>query len=196
MNVCICGWYYHKPFIGAMNSPPPFRHNIWVVGHRDGDAGKLQKVIIKNMGLEFHAYDHFLKNIWAGGDTLFIHDDTEFKFTAWDKVELLPQLFDQVFIHENGIAELALGFAHGRAFFCSDRFLTRLSNDGGFWCDDENPEIDYEISTQEKTHNRGIRSFLHYTQKLKANTGWPVCQVVNIPEIRNGRRGEFLNFKR
>lgn len=195
MNVCICGWYYHKPFIKVMNQSMTLMNDIIVIGHTDGDAGNLQKIIIPNVGLEFGAYDFYLKNIWQGGDTLFIHDDTEFEFTAWNKVNLLPQLFDQVFIHENGIAELANGFAHGRAFFCSNRFLKRLKTDDGFWYAKEQIVIENEISKNEKEHNRGIKSFLCYCLKIKAETGWAVAQVVNIPEIKTGWRGRYLNFK-
>lgn len=195
MNICICGWYYNNDFIDMMSASLPLMHNIIVIGHRDGDSGNLQKIIIPNIGLEFGAYDFYLKNVWSGGDTLFLHDDTEFDFPAWNKVNLLPQLFDQVFIHENGIAELANGFAHGRAFFCSERFLKRLGKDGGFWYSREPVEIENEISKEEKPHNKGIKAFLEYCLKIKAKTGWAVAQVANIPEIRTGWRGRFLNFK-
>lgn len=195
MNVCVCGWYYYKPFIEVMNQSTLLMNDIIIIGHKDGDAGDLQKIIIPNIGLEFGAYDFYLKNIWQGGDTLFIHDDNEFDFTAWNKLNLLPQLFDQVFIHENGIAELANGFAHGRAFFCSNRFLNIIKRGGGFWYDTESVEIEIEISKKEKPHNRGIKAFLDCCLKIKAATGWAVAQVVNIPEIKTGWRGQFLNFK-
>jgi hypothetical protein len=195
MNVCICGWYYNKGFIDVMNRSLSLMHDIFIIGHRDGDAGNIQKVIIQNVGLEFGAYDFYLKNIWGGGDVIFIHDDTEFDFTAWNKINLLGLFFDQVFIHENGIAELANGFAHGRALFCSERFLTRLLKDDGFWYAKGQVVIENEISKEEKEHNRGIKSFLNYCMKIKAETGLAVAQVVNIPEIRTGWRGQFLNFK-
>ena len=140
-----------------MESSLPLMNDIFIVGHRDGYSGNLQKIIIPNVGLEFGAYDFYLKNIWGGGDVLFLHDDTEFDFPAWNKVNILTQLFDQVFIHENGRAELANGFAHGRAFFCSERFLRRLKNDGGFWYDTEPVKIENEISKKEKLLSSWLR---------------------------------------
>ena len=91
MDIVVCGWYYHKPFylelLKIKNKYP-----VTVVAHRSVDTHVLQTVEVDNIGLEFGAYDYYLKRLWVEPiDVVFMHDDTNIKPGLFEEIEKVVQ---------------------------------------------------------------------------------------------------------
>jgi len=157
-SICIAGWSFKKD-IYKLCSP----YNTYVVCHRPGNTYGLPSTVITNVGLEFHKYDFYLKNIWDGeSGVFFFQDDMSFDGDPNEIQNMYDLLtnknhpkhmtrMDQVFIHGNTERKFLVG--NGRAFFCTKKVLTNLlkpryfgdrSYDDkeytGFWWD-SNPDI-------------------------------------------------------
>lgn len=136
MEICIAGWYFDKKFLGVMDFiNRETKHSVYIISHlpanNNGDVGSLIVESIPNVGLEFGCYDYYLKNVWNGSnDVLFIHDDTNIKDpVVFDSIADLG--VDCAYIFRDSAEEKANGGKHGRAIFCSKRFLDFLI---GFEC--------------------------------------------------------------
>ena len=187
MNVCVAGWYFHKPFVEAMDALGPF---VFWVCHKHPPMALENSTVIRNLGLEFGCYDWYLKNQWKGGRVLFTHDDNLITQEALNAIEGIQQ--DQVFLFSSEAEAEANGRAHGRAFVCSEKFLQRLKDDGGFWYN-EAPETSLVIpatsATEPNYHNTGILTFLSYLKSLPAE--FTVNQVAVVPGLKTGYRGRL-----
>lgn len=120
MRICVAGWHGNKMFYDFLEMVP---YGVTVINHKeDNDCLSLLKVNVPNIGLEFGCYDYYLKNIWKGGNVLFIHDDTDIKSPG-----VLDSIFklkhDCAYLFRDKAEEKANGGKHGRAIYCSDRFL-------------------------------------------------------------------------
>lgn len=162
MNICIAGWYFHKPFLKTIKESG---YPWFIVAHRGNRDLNGNSAVIPNRGLEFGCYQWFLQNKWEGGNTFFVHDDNEITSNALKIIEGLP--FDQCFLF-NSVEELFWNArVHGRAFVCSDRFLRRLKDDGGFWYDEENTGNNgITKAGSPNDHNLGIIRFKRYLGRL------------------------------
>ncbi len=110
-------------------------HAYWpvlIVAHRSPPNGDkyFPSVETPNVGLEFGAYDFFLKNHWdKESSVLFMHDDVEASFEAFAAIEDACFHFDQAFIFADEEEEKRNysmsygGGVHGRGVYCSSRFL-------------------------------------------------------------------------
>jgi hypothetical protein len=147
-------------------------------------------VTTRYVGLEFGAYNEFLQNHWISGPVLVIHDDSTITQEALDEVATITQ--DQVFLFPSLEDAKANGNAHGRAFFCSERLLARLKEDGGFWYN-EAPETSLAIpatsAIEPNYHNTGIQTFLAYLKSLKPD--YDVCNVGVLKGLKTGYRGRL-----
>jgi hypothetical protein len=119
MKVCVTGWYYNKPFLEVLSK---VKYPVTIVGNRDNPAIKnFNHVLRDNTGLEFGAYDHYIKNCYDGNDSvLFIHDDVECTLDSFKDIAGLDHCnIDQAYINfdEGG---------HGRAIYCSSRLIKHL----------------------------------------------------------------------
>jgi hypothetical protein len=76
MQICICGWYFNEQLLGVMESINE-KYPVAIIANRDKlpDKYNFNYHVRENKGLEYGAYDYFLKNEWTGGDVLFCHDD-------------------------------------------------------------------------------------------------------------------------
>jgi hypothetical protein len=150
----------------------------------------MQCEFIRNVGLEFGCYDWYLKNKWVGGPVLFLHDDNEITQEALDAIATIQQ--DQVFLFASEAEAEANGKAHGRAMFCSERFLNRLKTDSGFWYD-EGPITSVAIpatSAEEPNyHNAGIQTFVAYLKSLPKE--FSVNRVGILKGLKTGYRGRL-----
>lgn len=96
MKCVVCGWYFlTNPKIledlKRLNETYP----VFIVSHQtSGEANDVLKAsgldysIIPNIGLEFGAYDFFIKVKWDQvSNVLFMHDDIEIKdFAEFDRI--------------------------------------------------------------------------------------------------------------
>lgn len=187
LSICICGWYFHEPFLKRLHA---FSYPVHIVAHREGNCCAWPNTLIPNEGLEFGAYDYYIKNIWdSSSNVLFMHDDSEIEDGALEKVQALDDCVDQAFIYTDGKEELQNDGGHGRVLYASKKFLDTLLLNDGFWYDKGNTgQIDPESKSGAK-HNMAIYNFIALCRNIKHLTGWPVGMIIHIPEIKNGRRG-------
>jgi hypothetical protein len=201
-GICLAGWYFHGPLITTLKRLAE-EYPCFIVAHRDfagftGGPSKLEKMeigsrVIPNVGLEWGCYDYYLKNIWNGGSVLFMHDDSEITEEALAAIASIK--FDQCYLFTTQEDAKINGYAHGRAMFCSHKFLTRLLADGGFWYDEGNKgSIGPTLANSPNVHNAGIQMFRSYLNSL---TGDPkallkVGQVGIVAGLNTGYRGTIV----
>jgi len=190
MNICVAGWYFHEPLIGTLLGS---KYLSCIVAHRALPGTELRGLdfeVIPNVGLEFGCYDWFLKNKWGSGPVLFLHDDAELSESALDAIAGMT--VDQAFLFSSEADALANGKAHGRAMFCSDKFLTRLKADGGFWYSEEpcnGKPIPATLANVPDYHNVGIQVFRAYLESLPKE--FTVNRVAIVPGLKTGYRGRL-----
>ena len=67
MKICVVGWYLYEPFYLQLKKVHQ-NYPVMVVSHqKDKSYYGLPHVEIPNIGLEFGAYDYYLKNLWDDG---------------------------------------------------------------------------------------------------------------------------------
>lgn len=130
MKICVCGWYYYDEFYKSLGEIRD-KYDVTIIAHNDNkdklDTYGIPYIIKENVGLEFGAYDYYLKNVWdRESSVLFIHDDAAIKdLIAFDKVaELDSQGIDQAYIFKSEAEQVNNGGKHGRAIFISKKLLT------------------------------------------------------------------------
>ena len=216
MKICVLGWYYDKTFLKVLESIH-HKYPIHIVGHRPNDYSWLRCTVIDNVGLEFGGYDYYLKNIWDGNDSVFFtHDDTLVTdVSVFDKIATIDKDFS--FIFYNSRESLSCMGAHGRAFYCSPRYLEfikvhkckcqYIKEDGeefhtGFYYDrtnlgnvqyDGHVIMDYTLLCEGDSYNRGIRHLHHSLRTLKNNDylhgrNWVFGEDI-LPDYQYGYRG-------
>ena len=189
MNICVAGWYFHKPLLDVLALCD---YPVFYACHKDPPASISHEryLVLPNRGLEFGCYQHYLSEHWKGGNVLFLHDDNEVTDAALDQIAALSQ--DQVFLFGGEADVEANGRAHGRAFFCSDRLLARLRDDGGFWYD-EGPQTSVAVPATRADvpdyHNLGIGTFVAWLKALPGE--FHVAQPLVIPGLKTGYRGRL-----
>lgn len=196
MNICVAGWYYYEPFQASIRAS---RYPSFIVCHKEPvkllalahSPNPCRFASIPNIGLEFGCYDWYLKNEWQGGPVLFMHDDNEITEEALDLISQMTM--DQAFLFSSEADALANGKAHGRAIFCSEKFLNRLKADGGFWYDErpcDGEEIPPTTADMPDYHNSAIRVFRAYLESLPKDE-FSVSHVAVVPGLRTGYRGRI-----
>jgi hypothetical protein len=144
-----------------------------------------------NVGLEFGCYCEYLFHEWKGGPALFVHDDTDVTEAALDAIAAMT--VDQAFLFASEAEAAANGNAHGRAIFCSEKFLTRLKVDGGFWYDErpsDGKPIPATTANEPAWHNTGIQVFLAYLQSLPQDE-FSVNNIAIVSGLKTGYRGRI-----
>ncbi len=80
VKICIVGWHFLKTMYKPLSK---CQFDVHVVAHRHNDILDnfgFNYSVIKNVGLEYGAYDYYIKNIWdKKSDVIFMHDDGELK---------------------------------------------------------------------------------------------------------------------
>jgi hypothetical protein len=127
MQICIAGWYYFEKFLKLLSN----YSNVYIIAHKPGNSFNIPCIIVENIGLEFHCYDYFVKNIWdKKSDVLFCHDDIEINNISFLKdIELINNLITMIWVNES---QKKHNIAHGRMFKCNAEYLKK---NNGFWYD-------------------------------------------------------------
>lgn len=120
MKICVCGWYFNENFMRQLEEQK--KYPVVVVSHKRVPI-RLPHVYRPNVGLEWGAYDHYLKRIYDGKDKVFFtHDDNEAEdigvFDDLAKCDL-----DVGFVFRNQEEATWAFDRHGRAIVMSERFL-------------------------------------------------------------------------
>jgi hypothetical protein len=185
VRICVVGWYFNDSCLKVLAES---RHDSFFVCHKEPPKPIHNSIVIPNVGLEFGCYDWFLKNEWKDSDVLFMHDDNEITEDALDLIANLDR--DQVYLFTSEQEAKANGHCHGRAMFCSEKFLRKLYVDGGFWFDEGNHgNISATSTTEPNYHNQGIEMFRAYLSSLPKSM--TVNRVAIVPGLKCGYRGRL-----
>lgn len=200
MNICVCGWYFRKSFMTALKQVS-HRFPVAIVAHRmpPKHALDLAWVLKENVGLEWGAYNYFLMNLWDGqSSVLFIHDDTEVMDTrVFSRIAMIEA--DQAFIFNNGREAAYNSGGHGRAVFCSSKFLNVVKDSGGFWYDEGNKGFIAEGGYRTEKppegcmhHNAAMHRLMRdFAKWRKIDLGLEVRRQILMPDLFLGRRGKI-----
>lgn len=191
MRICVCGWYFHQPFLDALSKVNK-RYPVFIVSHKKDVPSKLPHFHTENRGLEFEAYDFYTRFCWDGkSDVLFTHDDTAVSGPeVFDEIAKIKA--DVVFIFKNEDEVLdnggrgMRGPMHGRAFKVSADALKKL---GGFWWDLDNEGVTWKTKDG-PDYNAGIIKLYEAMKEKGIDYRWYV-----IPGYDCARRGRFLSGK-
>jgi len=203
IKICICGFYYRPEFIKVMEMVHK-RYPCYIVANDTPlKDPHIPMAVRENLGLEWGAYDFYLKNIWdRESPVLFLHDDIRFRPVIKDYEIISPiKIFntinklnhDQVYLFESSRKAEKNYYIHGRAFKCSGRFLNRLlEENGGFKYDENN---DGHISGPTPKHckhfNWGDYRFAEYIKTINGQATWEVGSYVILPALECATRGHF-----
>ena len=135
MDICVVGWYLYDELYKTLKEVNK-THEVSVISHKF-EVDKLQSfdipyVTIENIGLEFGAYDYFLKNCWnQKSNVLFMHDDVQITdINVFDRIEeeTIKLNIDQAYLFKNKAEEVNNGGKHGRAIYMSVKLLNFMLN--------------------------------------------------------------------
>jgi hypothetical protein len=173
MDICIVGWYLYDDLYKILKEVNK-KYHVTIISHKGNEiktedkddsslnvdsiaseakeflkSCELDYCIVDNIGLEFGAYDYFLKNCWnKESNVLFMHDDVKITdINVFDRIALLgDKNIDQSYIFKNKAEEINNGGKHGRAIFMSAKLLNFMLN--------------YSFTTEESVdhednHNKG-----------------------------------------
>ncbi len=196
MQICVCGWYFHKEFYTVLASVSTI-FDIVIVANRPGDTLGLLFILRENTGLEWGAYSYFLDNCWDGvSSVLFMHDDTRTDADFFGRIQ--QTTFDQAFIFENE-SGYQQSYSHGRAFYASADFLKLCRSNGGIYYDKGNrgfiaPGYSWSMQPPDgcRDHNYAIREFTKLCKHIAAD--YPELSVnkqIYDTGISLGIRGDF-----
>jgi len=139
IKICIVGWYFFEKFYYQLSQS---NFDVHIVAHRYNkilDKLNLSYTVIKNEGLEYGAYSHYVDNIWDGkADVFFMHDDIDilninkFILTNYKKIRKSKA-------HQGYIVPSKIIIGGGRCMYMSHKFIKCIKKDyGGIWYDKEN----------------------------------------------------------
>jgi hypothetical protein len=139
-KICVVGWSFSSSFYRFLSKKyPKITH---IVAHRYNkilDELELNYSVTKNIGLEFGAYDWYIKNIWdKKSNVLFMHDDTIIlKGDPIKDIFKKSLQYDYVYILSKNCRKRQ--FKSNRGFILSDKVIKNLLVDyDGFWYDKYN----------------------------------------------------------
>lgn len=134
MKVCVVGWYFYEDLYASLREVHK-KHEIMIISHKDEketlDSLGVPYIITENIGLEFGAYDYYLKNCWDGkSDVLFMHDDAQIiDIDVFNRIAALSDDgIDQAYLFKNKAEDVNNGGKHGRAIFMSAKLLKFMLN--------------------------------------------------------------------
>lgn len=206
INICVCGWYYRPECLSVLDVVKKTYPVQIVANERNFNVQtSIPFEVRKNIGLEWGAYDYYLKNIWDGeSDVLFMHDDIRFRpvikeYQIVSPVKIFNSInklnHDQVYIFESLQKAEKNYFIHGRMLKCSARFLRRMLDDiGGFPYDPDNDgHIQGPTPKHCKPTNYGDYKLTDYIKPISREATWKVGSYVIIPALECATRGRFDN---
>jgi len=171
MQVCVVGWDFNKSLYASLAKAD---YDTFIIMHKKGDTHGVPFYLIPNEGLEWGAYDHFLKNHWdKKSPVLFMQDDISIlKDSFFDLVNSIDN--DLIFIHDTLAKQIAserLFSGTGQCFKASPKFLSYLwKHHGGFWYDSRNTgNFD-----SEGTQDAAIGAFIQRLREMDKNSALSV----------------------
>ena len=147
MRICVVGWYFYPEFYDVLKQIMN-KYPVFIVSHKGNTGLELPTAEIPNVGLEWGAYHYYLQNIWKDDSVFFTHDDNKiFNIEVFDEIASINKDCSMIFRTEKE-RQCNVG-VHGRAFFCSERFLGFYKSyecrckfskvpHNGFWYDPNN----------------------------------------------------------
>jgi len=222
VDICVCGWHYFDSVYDTLRSAHK-KYPVFVVAHRDDEllhSSGLPFYMRENVGLEWGAYDWYIKNQWDGkSDVLFMHDDVRIRpvikeyevvdpVCVFNTVARLGDTYDQAYIFKSKHEYNKNFFIHGRALFCNAKTIRiLLDRNDGFWYDADNTghtggstpdgckhynEADYRFwRFLSGLHGRGDETYPWEAEGLVTKEGLMVNQAIIIPAFDCARRGRF-----
>ena len=197
MKICVCGWYFNDEFYSSLwrlncsRALGGSRYPVFIIAHKDSESlgnYDLPYSVEENIGLEWGAYGQYLKKIWDGKDSvLFMHDDikllplvveNEIKpgELIFDKLAKIQ--FDQAYVFQNRMEDVANYGRHGRMVYFSERLLRLIQSKKDFpW-----------ESGKEKVY-----FMLKYIQEW--NPDWTLFKKVYFPNVEMAYEGSFGKLK-
>lgn len=206
MKICVCGWYYMESIMRDLKEVNE-TYPVFIVAHQyDQKLEGFKWRERENIGLEWGAYDWYLKNQWDGkSDILFMHDDVRMRptFDAYDSIpvtmifgaiERLANEYDQVYIFRSQDERKENNKLHGRAFLATAKLLQYLlDNEGGIWNDVDNTGHTMGPTPEWcKHYNEADYKFRDTLLKIDSlGTGMSVNNSIILPSFDCARRGKF-----
>lgn len=194
MQVCVAGWYFDRGLFGLLPIVNKI-HPVFVVANRDHlilRSNRLRSHVRENAGLEFGAYDWFLKHEWNGhSPVLFQHDDVKVEegVGTYNVIADMGKSLDHAFIFSSMEEAKYNRQSHGRAFYCSEKLLDILLREyGGFWYDQDNHG---NVCDGKGVFNEAISRFRNLTRELGKKYGLFSGKYVIVPTFKCARRGQW-----
>ena len=214
MMICVCGWYYYPDLLGILDQVVRERkHKVWIVAHRYNpilENYSIDYVIRANRGVEYGAYDYFIKNLWDyKSKVLFMHDDVEIQPIMRD-YKMLPKtaLFDSLekvevdlgYIFEGAFDELRNFGIHGRGILMSPKCIQYLldHNDGIWWDKNNDGHIAGPTPEHCKHFNEADYQMRRWWEDMnEKGTDMVLGKALHAPsfhaDIRGGRTNTAIN---
>jgi len=167
MQICVVGWDYSKSLYASLTKA---NYDAVTIMHKKGDTQGVPFYLIPNEGLEWGAYDYFLKNHWdKKSSVLFMQDDISIKKDSFfDLVNTLD--FNFIFIHDTiakSVASERLFSGTGQCFKASPEFLSHMwKKHKGFWYDSRNTGI----FDKEGTQHAAVGIFIQRLHEIDKHT--------------------------
>jgi hypothetical protein len=203
MKICVCGWYFNKVFYDTLEEVHP-KYPVHIVAHKklNGIGRAFPFTEIPNVGLEWGAYDYYLKNIWDGvSNVLFTHDDTHVSDID-SFANIAGSDLDCGFVFRSVKEVESNAGTHGRAVFMSAKFLEfcknficlcKFSKDkhSGFWYDGSNfGYLGNKARSNGLSCNAGIQHFSGMLEWIEKNEEPLKMGHIIAPQYFNGYRGD------
>jgi hypothetical protein len=139
-DICIVGWYFWDKFYKKISSS---KSSLHVVAHRYRETIENYNIsysVKKNIGLEYGAYDWYIKNKWNGkNNILFMHDDIDIKGGGESIDDLINYCNKFDVVHVTGVNEPRNIKYSFRCIYFSGRAVKQWLKDfNGFWYDEKN----------------------------------------------------------
>ncbi len=161
-KICIVGWHFFPDFYKYLSKN--YQKETFIVAHKYNkilDELKLNYKVIKNVGLEFGAYDWYIKNIWdKKSNVLFMHDDTKIeKGNPIKSIFRNSEKYDYSYVLSNNCRKTQT--KSNRCFILSKKIINLfLKEFDGIWYDKYN--IGYTVRNEkiyDKRYNKEYREF-------------------------------------
>jgi len=158
-KICVVGWHFFPGFYKYLSKN--YQKETFVVVHQYNkilDDLKLNYKVIKNVGLEFGAYDYYIKNIWdKKSNVLFIHDDT--KIEKGDPIKNIfkySEKYDYNYVLSSNCRKTQT--KSNRCFILSKKVINLfLKEFNGMWYDKYN--IGYTVREEKIYDNRYTKEY-------------------------------------
>ena len=188
-KICVAGWHFFEKFYKMIEKSDS---DIYVVAHRYKEVLERRKIkysITKNVGLEFGAYDWYIKNKWDGeSNVLFMHDDIE----ILDFDEFILSNYDKFKSRQIEHGYIVSGRhcgVSGRFFYMSREFLRVVKEEhDGMWYDKENFGYTSEKSQPEgwrvRRYNDGGPAYLKMIEAIGEEYDFKTAYTIVDPRLQ------------